>query len=104
MAYSAIETKFIGATSCRGARTKATVSNTNPGTGRKESVTIPFQYGLTGSEGDQMAAWALIRKLEWNVQGIIEGASNNGYMFVLIPGWLSDIEILGSVIRNKETN
>ena len=89
MSYPAIETKFIGATDHRGARIKATVTSTNPGTGRKESITIPFPYELTGSEGDEMAAWALISKCGFRVSQIVEGATDRGSMFVLLPDYTS---------------
>ena len=87
MAYPAIETKFIGATDYRGARIKATVTSTNPGTGRKESVTIPFPYELSGSEGDRLVAWKLIRKCGFRVSELVEGATDRGSMFVLLPDY-----------------
>lgn len=75
----AIETKYLPATSNRGARIKATAWAGN--------VTVPYDYALNADDNHKAAALALRHKMGW--QGKFAQGGNvkgDGYYFVNVEG------------------
>jgi len=86
MAYMAIETKFLGPTDYRGSRIKAwardTFSDAKP-----VSVTVPYDYALDSDQNHSRAATELVPKV-CSASGVVtlhKGATERGYVFVIVP-------------------
>ena len=69
-AYSIpIQTKYLGATNYRGERVKAFTLDNHPNTGKPETVTVGYDYGLDArgnhDEAMQKLHDAIYHKLDW---------------------------------------
>ncbi len=73
----AITTKYIGCTSYKPSRIKATDGD--------NSVTVSYDHALNASENHLHAARMLISKLGWNGD-YIQGGTKDGYVFVESTG------------------
>ncbi len=73
-----IETKYFGPAG-RGARVKATTSS-------GETVTVPYDPGLSDEDNHHLAAMTLARKLKWTGRMVAGGARRgNGNIYVFLP-------------------
>ena len=92
MAYTAIETKYLGPTNFRGSRIKASARDTffsghvdeNP-----KTLTIGYDYALNADGNHERAAMALLPSVcssSDNVK-LYKGATARGYVFVIVPDW-----------------
>lgn len=72
----AIQTKYLGATNCKGSRIKAFTSNGH-------SCTIPYDYGLSDEKLHFKAVQAMVKKhgLDWNISTMNYGGVKGGYVF-----------------------
>lgn len=72
----AIQTKYISATNCKGARIKAFTSS-------GMSVTIPFPYEVSHGSEHFEAVKALVAKykLAWDISNMRCGGVKGGYVF-----------------------
>ena len=75
----AITVKYLGPTNHKGSRLKAYDLDGN-------SITIPFDYGLSDYDLYASAATAFINKMKWEVKGFIGGGVKEGMVFVLLDG------------------
>jgi len=84
MAYTAIETKFLGPTNYRWARIKATARDGWPSTERHESVTQSWSDDDESMKDQhERVAWALVDKMGLSgVEALVCGATDRGYVFV----------------------
>jgi hypothetical protein len=73
-----ITTKFLGATSYRGARIKATHS------GKAVENVNPYEYAVDGFDNHRNAAVALARKLGWTPCDLVHSGTDTGYIWVLL--------------------
>lgn len=82
-----ITVKYLGPTNTKGSRFKATHA------GGRESVTLPYDYALSGSENEWQAAKALILKLGWqdNVSEWVGGTVNKNGDVVFVGLYKHDI-------------
>ena len=85
MAFISIQTKFLGPTNHRGDRIKAT-SMATWGGGKKPSVTIPYDYGLTNEENHREAATKLLPQIVSTINNVmlVPGGCDKGYIFTPI--------------------
>ncbi len=87
MAFISIQTKFLGPTNYRGDRIKAT-SMQGFSDGKKPSVTIPYDYGLTNEENHREAATKLLPQIvnEYTINNVmlVAGGCDKGYIFTPI--------------------
>lgn len=65
----AITTKYIGPTNTKGARIKATA-----GAG---SITVTYDYDGSAEDAHKIAAYALVKKMEWDGK-LTTGVLHNG--------------------------
>lgn len=70
-----IETKYISASTHRGARISAKAS------GCKQRVTLGYDHALDGDDNHKRAALALMEKLDW-VGKYVGGHTERGMVFV----------------------
>lgn len=75
-ASQAILTKYLPPTNSRGARIKATSAS-------GLSVTIPYEYELSGVDLHAVAVKKLCEKLNWSGE-LVAGGTDVGYAFVFI--------------------
>jgi len=70
-----IKTKYLPATNTKGSRIKAVANDL--------SVTVPYNYSLSGSYVHFEAVKELVKKhnLEWDLSKMGYGSDNNGYYF-----------------------
>lgn len=78
MTYQAITTKYLPATTYRGARIKASTAS-------GLSLTLKYDYDLSGALSHWIAARALAAKLGWPGHWAA-GSTRDGYVFVLLDG------------------
>lgn len=81
MTYNAIFTRYLGATTHKGSRIKATC--------RGVSATVPLDYALDLIERHEVAARAVADKLGWqdaDIKCAGEGLDSRDYVFVAIGG------------------
>ena len=86
MAFMAIETKFLGATNFRGSRIKAQ-SMDSWSNGKRESVTVGYDYALNSEDNHIAAATQLLPKISrpaFNSYHLEAGATERGYVFVIV--------------------
>ena len=76
-----IITKYLGPSNMRGARVKAESSDTNPETGRKDSVTVSWDHALNPFDNHAAAAKALASKMGWDGEWKA-GDMPAGYVFI----------------------
>tara|TARA_Y100000310_G_scaffold308847_1_gene352368 strand:+ start:160 stop:546 length:387 start_codon:yes stop_codon:yes gene_type:complete len=79
----AIETKYLGPTSTKGSRVKATTCNGH-------SITVSYDDGLTEAAAHLVAVVALIGKYKfngrqgfWDLQTMRYGSTRDGYVWVM---------------------
>ena len=89
MAWLAVETKHLGPTNHRGDRIKATVMQGRPSDGKRETLTVPYEYGKDTEEQHKAAAVKLLDSIylmgdkEFAETFDMEaGSTDRGYVFV----------------------
>jgi len=86
MAFMAIETKFLGATNFRGSRIKAQAMD-SWSDGKRESVTVSYDYALNSKDNHIAAATQLLPKISrpaFSGYHLEAGATERGYVFVIV--------------------
>ena len=86
MAYMAIETKFLGPTNFRGSRIKAQAMD-SWSNGKRESVTVGYNYALNSEDNHLEAAKKLLPKISrpaFSDYHLEAGATERGYVFVIV--------------------
>jgi hypothetical protein len=66
--YPVIETKFLGPTNNRGSRVKASRNGIQ--------VTLSWKHELNGIDNHRLAAFALIKKLNWGAGSLESGETD----------------------------
>ena len=101
MAYLAVQTKFLGPTNYRGDRIKATVMQSRPSwpliNGKRETLTVPYEYGKDTEEQHKAAAIKLLATKVWAGGEDFEknfdmeaGACDRGWVFVPVRKLLEE--------------
>lgn len=76
----AIKTTYHGPTDHRGSRVTATVMSAHPTTGKKESVTLPYD----GFGTHDLAVQKLARSLGWYGEWVAGDAGGSSYVYVRV--------------------
>lgn len=76
-----IVTKFLGPSNVRGARVKATTTNTNPATGKKETLTIGWDHAKNSGDNHATAAKALAIAVGFTGEWVSAG-TDDGFVYV----------------------
>ena len=96
-----IQTKYLGATNTKGARIKAFTLNECPSTGRPDTVTLPYDYALSGSAVYEPAMRKLHEKINHNPKlnkyqdkdcnhVAISSGTDTGYVYTFIEDGNND--------------
>ena len=80
----AITTKYVGPTDTKGARIKATTSESG------DSVTVNYDHARNTDENHLFAANKLKEKLMWRGR-MYQGSTKTGYVFVIVDHSLPEI-------------
>lgn len=83
-----IKTKFLGPTTYRGARITASHHRDSERTWRK---TIDWDHSVDAFENARMAALALIRSIDWEVQIVASAFDHDHYWFVVSPAPITPV-------------
>ena len=85
MAFMTIETKYLRPTNFRGARIKARAMDSWYSNGKRESVTVGYDYALNSEDNHTAVAMHLLPKI-CNTPSdyqLVVGATERGYVFVV---------------------
>ena len=89
----AIETKYLGPTSTKGSRVKATTCNGH-------SITVNYDDGLDSPAAHLLAVVALIGKYQfnwgqgfWDIQSMRYGSTKDGYVWVMDNSKVSPLAV-----------